>query len=69
MVLVGISSEYDVVALILALPSEPRLVVTSTTPLAPRTPKTAVADASLRMVMLSISLGSMSLKSRSTPST
>ena len=41
----------------------------STTPLAPRTPNTAVAEASFSTVMLSISLGSMSHISRSTPST
>ena len=55
--------------LIFAFPSEPRFVVMSTTPLAPRTPNTAVADASFRTVTLSISLGSMSAIERSTPST
>ena len=54
---------------ILALPSLPRLVVTRITPLAPRTPNTAVADASLSTEIDSISLGSMSHMSRSTPST
>ena len=52
-----------------ALPVVPRLVVTRMTPFAPRTPNTAVAEASLRTEMLSISLGSSCEKERSTPST
>ena len=54
---------------IFAFPSAPRLVVTSTTPLAPRTPNTAVAEASFKTLTLSISLGSIWKKERSTPST
>ena len=52
-----------------ALPVVPRLVVTRMTPFAPRTPKTAVAEASFRTEMLSISFGSNCEKERSTPST
>ena len=52
-----------------ALPTEPRLVVTRMTPFAPRTPNTAVADASFRTEMLSISFASSCEKERSTPST
>ena len=52
-----------------AFPVLPRLVVTRITPLAPRTPNTAVADASFRIEMSSISLGSSCPNERSTPST
>ena len=52
-----------------ALPTEPRFVVTRMTPFAPRTPNTAVADASLSTEILSISLGSSWENERSTPST
>ena len=49
--------------------SAPLLVVTRITPLAPLTPNTAVEDASLSTVMLSISFGSIWKKDLSTPST
>ena len=52
-----------------ALPGAPRLVVTRMTPLAPRTPNTAVAEASFRIEMSWISLGSSCPNERSTPST
>ena len=45
------------------------MVVTKITPLAPRTPKTAVEDASFNTLIFSTSLGSICVKSRSTPST
>ena len=60
---------YEAVKSSLGLPRVPRLVVTITTPLAPLAPKTAVAEASFKTEIVAISLGSMSLKSRSTPST
>ena len=47
----------------------PRRVVTRITPLAPRTPNTAVDEASFNIETFSISLGSKSVKSLSTPST
>ena len=50
------------------LPALPLLVVTITTPLAPRTPYTAVAEASFKIEKLSISAGSRVFKSPSTPS-
>ena len=50
------------VTLILGLPFSPRLVVINMTPFAPRTPYTAVAEASLRIEIDSISLGSIVLK-------
>ena len=50
------------------LPALPLLVVTITTPLAPRTPYTAVAEASFKTEKLSISAGSSVFKSPSTPS-
>ncbi|MPM40376.1 hypothetical protein SDC9_87016 [bioreactor metagenome] len=66
---VGVCIPNEEVTLIFASPSAPRLVVTKITPLAPRTPKTAVADASFNTVTLSISLGSICVNGRSTPST
>ena len=59
----------DVETDICAFPSSPRFVVTKMTPLAPRTPNTAVAEASFNTVTFSISLGSRRKKERSTPST
>ena len=47
----------------------PRLVVIRITPFAPRTPNTAVAEASFKTEKLSISSGSICEYSRSTPST
>ena len=47
----------------------PGFVFTITTPLAPRTPYTAVAEASFNTVNDSMSSGSILLKLRSTPST
>ena len=54
---------------ILGLPVEPVRVVTMMTPLAPLAPNTAVAEASLSTDSEATSLGSMSAKLRSTPST
>ena len=54
---------------ITALPSCPRLVVTRITPLAPFTPNTAVAEASLSTDMFSTEDISTELSGRSTPST
>ena len=54
---------------IFGLPASPRLVVTMTTPFAPRTPNTAVEAASFRTDRLSISFGSTVFSGRSTPST
>ena len=51
------------------LPTLPGLVLIRITPLAPRTPYTAVAEASFSTVNDSISSGSILLKLRSTPST
>ena len=55
--------------LITALPSSPRLVVIKITPLAPRTPNTAVADASFNTEMVATELMSTEFMGRSTPST
>ena len=55
--------------LITALPSSPRLVVIKITPLAPRTPNTAVADASFNTEMDATELISTEAIGRSTPST
>ena len=58
-----------VLTLIVGLPDFPLRVVTRTTPFAPRTPNTAVAEASFRIERFSISFGSICENSRSTPST
>lgn len=51
-----------------SLPVSPRLVVTKTTPLAPRVPYTAVAEASFRILNDFTSSGSMSSRRPSIPS-
>ena len=51
------------------LATEPRLVLMIMTPLAPRTPYMALAEASFNTENDSISAGSISFKLRSTPST
>ena len=53
----------------LGLPTFPPLVLMMMTPFAPRTPYTAVAEASLSTVKLSMSSGSMLEMLRGTPST
>ena len=53
---------------ILNLSAVPRFVVTNTTPFAPLEPYTAVAEASFKTEKLSISAGSIWLKSPSKPS-
>ena len=55
--------------LITALPPSPRLVVIKITPLAPRTPNTAVADASFNTEIDATELMSTEFIGRSTPST
>jgi len=50
-------------------PFDPLLVLMMMTPFAPRTPYTAVAEASLRIEKLSISSGSTLENERGTPST
>ena len=67
--IVGKSIPYDTEACIFGFPTEPVLVVTMMTPLAPFAPNTAVADASFSTDMVATSLGSMSEKLLSTPST
>ena len=49
-------------------PSRPLRVVTNITPFAPRTPYTAVAEASFNTEIVSISSGSICAIGRSTPS-
>ena len=56
-------------ALIVALPSEPRLVVIKITPFAPFTPYTAVADASFNTEIEATELISIPAIGRSIPST
>ena len=58
----------DARPVICILSATPCLVLISTTPLAPRTPYTAVAEASFNTEKLSISAGSMSLILPSSPS-